>query len=315
MNFSEILHQWCPLAKGHHLTILTDDPQLTLASEIAQDCSPFMKTVQFRNISKTPLLSASDLPPHETEDLLIVLLSVETWMSGIHRLLSTFDSPKNWSAFSIMVRLSISRESLLQGILTKKTEIETLIHTLKTQAANKTLRIQNSAGTDLTILTRGFTALPYCCSPQQRHAFLPPSEVYTPLVEGVGEGQIAVDLTAGELRYGPKQIDLLGRCQDPLCIDIRNGQIQGFSGHSFAEILTKEFFSWKENCRLIVELGFGLSNMIPTGLIGVDESILETCHFGFGDNRLYGGNNEAPIHWDVVIQQPFWKIVKEGSSS
>jgi leucyl aminopeptidase (aminopeptidase T) len=56
---------------------------------------------------------------------------------------------------------------------------------------------------------------------------------------------------------------------------------------------------WKlpENCRKIVELGIGLSRMTPCGIIGIDESIAGTCHFGFGN----GSGNDAPIHLDVVV--------------
>jgi hypothetical protein len=42
--------------------------------------------------------------------------------------------------------------------------------------------------------------------------------------------------------------------------------------------------------------------MTPTGLIGVDESIIDTCHFGFGDSSVCG------MHLDIVTGNP--KITK-----
>ena len=51
-------------------------------------------------------------------------------------------------------------------------------------------------------------------------------------------------------------------------------------------------------CRELVELGQGLSKMEPTGLIGIDESIIDTCHFGIGDSEKCG------LHLDVVISNP-----------
>ena len=47
----------------------------------------------------------------------------------------------------------------------------------------------------------------------------------------------------------------------------------------------------------MVELGFGLSRMEPCGVIGIDENIAGTCHFGFGN----GSGNEAPVHLDLVV--------------
>lgn len=52
------------------------------------------------------------------------------------------------------------------------------------------------------------------------------------------------------------------------------------------------------DCRKLVELGQGLSQMEPTGLIGVDESILRSCHFGFGDGASCG------THLDMVLAEP-----------
>lgn len=53
-----------------------------------------------------------------------------------------------------------------------------------------------------------------------------------------------------------------------------------------------------------VELGQGLSNMDSAGLIGVDESILSSCHFGFGDGGTCG------THLDMVLTGP--KIERIG---
>ena len=46
----------------------------------------------------------------------------------------------------------------------------------------------------------------------------------------------------------------------------------------------------------VVELGHGLSDIEPTGIIGVDESMNGTCHIGIC--------NRNPYHLDVVIKNP-----------
>lgn len=69
-----------------------------------------------------------------------------------------------------------------------------------------------------------------------------------------------------------------------------------------AEFKSK-LFDLPTECRRIVELGQGLSEMKPTGLIGVDESIIDSCHFGFGDGWKCG------THLDVVIKDPTIKQI------
>lgn len=52
---------------------------------------------------------------------------------------------------------------------------------------------------------------------------------------------------------------------------------------------------------VVVELGHGLSDIQPTGIIGVDESMNGTCHFGIGTG--------SPFHLDLVVRNP--KINRE----
>ena len=72
-----------------------------------------------------------------------------------------------------------------------------------------------------------------------------------------------------------------------------------------AEELKEKLFSLSPDCRKLVELGQGLSKMKPTGLTGVDESIIDSCHFGFGDGGEYG------VHLDLVITEPTIEEVME----
>ena len=65
-----------------------------------------------------------------------------------------------------------------------------------------------------------------------------------------------------------------------------------------ADEFKSKLFDLPKECRRMVELGQGLSEMEPTGLIGVDESIIKSCHFGFGDGCTCG------THLDVVIKAP-----------
>ena len=59
----------------------------------------------------------------------------------------------------------------------------------------------------------------------------------------------------------------------------------------------------------IAELGIGTNpHAKPTGgMIIVDEKLLGTIHIAIGANRLFGGKNEATMHWD------FFKTMGKGS--
>lgn len=46
--------------------------------------------------------------------------------------------------------------------------------------------------------------------------------------------------------------------------------MEQFSGGPFADLLEEEFSKLNQNCKCVVELGYGLSSMQPTGLIGID---------------------------------------------
>jgi len=309
MSLSLLIPQWCPHVRGHHLYIVTDQAHLSLSQTLLEHSRMHIRGGQIINLDQTPITSVDQIPCKHENDLLVVMVSVDTFMGGANKLFPSFRTPQGWSAYSMMIRPGISKSSLEAGLATSLTEITNLENKLHTSAENKRLRITNSSGTDLIVHTRDFKALPYQCTPESRHAYLPPAEIYTPLWEDFSEGIIAVDLTVGELRYEGRLLHAFGLVEKPLLIEVSAGQIQKFSGHPFAEILTKEFSSWNENTRHVVELGFGLSSLLPTGLIGVDESILNTCHFGIGDNRFYGGTMAAPLHWDVVIKKPLWNDV------
>lgn len=309
MSLSLLIPRWCPQARGHHLNIVTDQACLSLSQSLLENACNHIKGGQVINLDQTPITSVDQIPCASENDLLVVNVSVDTFMAGANKLFPSFRSPQGWSAYSMMIRPGIDQTSFVAGLETSLSEIRNLESRLHTFAENKQLRITNPSGTDLLVRTREFKSLPYQCSPKNRHAYIPPAEIYTPLWENFSEGMIAVDLTVGELRYESRLLHAFGLVEKPLLVEISAGKIQTFSGHPYAEILTKEFSSWDENSRHVVELGFGLSSLQPTGLIGVDESILNTCHFGIGDNRFYGGTMVAPLHWDVVIKKPMWKDV------
>lgn len=232
-------------------------------------------------------------------DLLIVLLSIETFIkSGANNYFSPFSKPNWLSAKYIFIRLDISQKSLTQGLLTEKSIVYEKIEEMEQFVSNKLLRVTNKLGTDITFKINPFSTCSHEIVENGGFAFLPPSETSSEVLHGTAKGKIVVDVTVGQLFHYGKLIEYFGLVKSPVTIIVENGIVVDIYGNDLALELKEKLFSLPFDCRVMVELGQGLSKMKPTGLIGVDESIIDTCHFGFGD----GGN--CGTHLDVVISNP-----------
>ena len=160
------------------------------------------------------------------------------------------------------------------------------------------IRVTNKCGTDISFQITPFTTCSHEITADGGMAFLPPSETSSEIISTTANGKIVVDMTVGQLYHYGKLIDYFGLVSKPITLTIQDGVIIDIYGDQMAADFKEKLFSLPIECRQIVELGQGLSKMEPTGLIGVDESIIDSCHFGFGD----GGN--CGTHLDVVIKNP-----------
>lgn len=129
-------------------------------------------------------------------------------------------------------------------------------------------------------------------------AFLPPSETSAEVIPHTANGKIVVDVTVGQLYYYEKFLGQFGLVDEPVTMIVKDGLINDIKGGYMANELKNKLFALPKKCRILVELGHGLSKMTKTGLIGVDESIIDTCHFGIGDGASSG------VHLDVVVSKP-----------
>ena len=100
------------------------------------------------------------------------------------------------------------------------------------------------------------------------------------------------------------ELEMYGHYKAKVHLEVRDGKVCDIGGGRIAARLAEGLSHLEDSCREVIELGFGLSRMEPTGIIGIDESIAGTCHFGIGNDLGYGGTNDAPIHLDVVVQSP-----------
>jgi leucyl aminopeptidase (aminopeptidase T) len=138
--------------------------------------------------------------------------------------------------------------------------------------------------------------LPYNACSLGGNAFLPPAEISEELDRSTATGRIVADITVGELRFDAELIDPLGIVDAPVEIVVENGQVVDIRGGEIARRLKAGLDRLDHKLQVVVELGHGLSDLAPTRIIGVDESMNGTCHFGIGGFE--------PYHVDVVVRDP-----------
>ncbi len=295
MDFKSALTQWCYLSSDSRILIITDNIQCKTAKAIANQIPNNIEIVVIEHLDeameKAKRLSSSDL--------LIVLLSFDSFVKeGANKYFSPFRAPNDIVSKYIFIRLSISEESLLQGLSTPKSIVYDKISEMDTFNSNTNLRVTNDSGTDITLKIDSFNTCSHEVTNQCQYAFLPPSETSSVVMANTANGKIVVDVTVGQLYHYGNLLGDFGLVSTPVTIIVENGLIVDIYGNQMAEKLKEKLFALPIECREIVELGQGLSKMNPTGLIGVDESIVDTCHFGIGDGEKCG------VHLDVVISNP-----------
>lgn len=290
---AEFIGAWCGLSPNDRVVIVTDDVQEKLARELS---AAWQYNCEIQLFSGE---AGYAMPLDLCEgDLLIVLLTAKSFMNGANRFFSPFSKPRGLRAKYAFIRLDISRRSLLEGLSTDRSLVQRKIAEMSAYVGDATLHVGNDAGTDILLSVKPFTTCRHEITEAGGMAFLPPSETSAEVIAGAANGRIAVDCTVGQLyRYG-ELLGEFGLVPSTVYVDVKDGMVTDIYGCHMADELKQKLFALPEECRELVELGQGLSKMNPTGLIGVDESIIDTCHFGIGDGGKCG------LHLDIVIKKP-----------
>lgn len=225
------------------------------------------------------------------------------------RIFPNFSSPQGFAGISGVLRQRYPDKALLKHLLTDPATVRQTIVQVERYSGQK-LRITAPGETDLTLEVGPSCVLPYQVSEHKRHAFLPPAEAYLAVLLGSANGTLVVDVTVGELAtFERGVIDPLGLVDEPVRVTIVDGYATKIEGGEIARRLQAHLTELGQANRTVVELGFGLSQGEPTGIIGADECLQGTCHFGIGDDSFFGSKNPAKAHLDWVIREPRVEII------
>lgn len=299
MKFNTISTTWANLDKDAKVIIVTESntDRWELAEKIKHDNQSLVSEIYLFDIT------AGNYEKHiyalSENDLLLVMLTMTGFMEkGYRDIFSPFDKPMKLKSKYIFIRLDIPEKALLSGLRTDINKVEGIIADLKPLQKGVKVRVTTDKGMDITTQTKrneGDSALHHARD-LGGNAFLPPTEVSEELLEDSTNGTIVADVTVGEFRINGELIDKLGIVDEPVIIEVINGKVKSVSGGEIAERLKKCFALLPSEHHAVVELGHGLSDIEPTGIIGVDESMNGTCHIGIC--------NRNPYHLDVVIRNP-----------
>lgn len=158
---------------------------------------------------------------------------------------------------------------------------------------NQKYRITSSSGTDLFFESRRWIPLDF--------------EICTAPIEESIHGTIVVD---GALFFQ--------KIEEKIVFVIKKGKIQSIEAESpKGDLLVAEY--WKmterdmknsENMQL-AEIGIGFCNTaIISDCFMEAEAVTKTCHFCFGNNKCYGGENKSEFHGaSVLIKNPIFTCV------
>lgn len=300
MIISNLIQKWSRIDETSKVLIIVDDKQKSIADSIKEER---VYNVQIEYFTKKDEFF-SLLKSLKSSDLVMVLLSIDTYMeSGANEYFTAFGKPDWMMAKYIFVRLDISKESLIQGLSTDKGLVYNKIEEMEHFNSERIITVTSESGTDISFRVNPFTTCSHEITADGGIAFLPPSETSSDVVTDTANGKIVVDMTVGQLYHFGELIGDFGLVSEPVTIIVQSGFIADIYGDNMAAEFKEKLFSLPIECRKIVELGQGLSKMEPTGLIGVDESIIDSCHFGFGDGWKCG------THLDVVIKNPTIKQI------
>ncbi|GAB6109476.1 M29 family metallopeptidase [Fusibacter bizertensis] len=297
------LYNWFGDTSKSNLHLVTDSQQLKIAEWIQAGLNYNSCTIHNIDESEVLITNFEKLNPN---DYLVVILSFDSFIyKAMNRLYPTFRKPNDIVCRYVFIRLDISLKSLIEGLNTDDQLVKAKINHYLGVKNESQVTVISETGTSVSFRINKFGSFNHFISDASDTAFLPPSEIYAGIHLGSANGEVVVDLTLGQLHRDGKLLEKFGLISSPFKLIVANGKIVNVIGN---DLLKQQLSKFEDEASAIVELGIGLSQMEPTGIIGIDESILGTCHFGIGDGSFYGIDNKASIHLDVVLKDPQIRI-------
>ncbi|MFX1250644.1 MAG: hypothetical protein ACFFCZ_03435 [Promethearchaeota archaeon] len=317
MSYLNILQNVLYCQSGENLLILTDAKRKSFAEKFASaaqmiGCCTRTIVLPVKKGSKIPEFIMSLL---DDQDVLLTVFSFEgSQILQTEKFFPSFKRPEGFNGRSASVNRRINPHTLEEMFQVDYSLLEEYVDSfLETYQDAPYLQITADGGTDLIVKPREFKTLPFVVTPNTNHAYLPASEIFTTVVEDISFGRVVIDLTIGEFVIKGEEWEKFGLVSKPVTLEVEKGKITSISGDGpEAETLSTLLDKIGVSSKVVGELGLGLnSGTDACGFIAVDECLMDTAHFGLGNNIGYGGTNDSLVHLDCVFKNPKFNILKD----
>lgn len=124
---------------------------------------------------------------------------------------------------------------------------------------------------------------------------IPAGEVFTTIVEDSAHGTAVFDKV---YVYGSPVTDLK--------LTFKDGSVIAFDAADGKEKFAEYYNTLTPPDKLSAEFGIGINKAVKDviGCLHTDEKIAGTIHIAIGASIMYGGKNDAPVHFDMIMHKP-----------
>ncbi|GAB3701030.1 aminopeptidase [Halorubrum pallidum] len=163
------------------------------------------------------------------------------------------------------------------------------------QTSAESARITDDAGTELSVSLKGRSGFPIDDGFDRGLVVLPAGKSAITPVEGSAQGTVVVDYS----------IDGLGQLDNPVELTIQDGRVEGISGGTQADELSRLVESTGDCARNIAEApSIGTNPDVElTGNQATDKKRRGTMHIAIGDNITLGGSVACDLHLDMTLTE------------
>ncbi len=297
--WGEIIKNNIKMKKSDRVMIITDYNKLDIAHKLFKNVLDLSNKAMMIVI-KPPELDGEE-PPKDIQKMIdsVDVLFELTTFSITHTDLTKKALKKNCKVISMP---AVSEETL------KAIPVD----------SNKIIKLTEkiagllSSGSEIKIITKKGTNLSLNIKNKNGFVF-----------DGISENGKVINLPDGEACISPNTADgtlivdgsmppdsenewgVIGKIENQIKIEIKNGKISGISGSKESKILKKIFSHLDKKAKQVAEFGIGTNSEAKIiGNVTVDEKALGTIHIAFGNNSIFGGRNKTPVHLDAVIKKP-----------
>lgn len=292
-----VLKKCMNLKQSESCLIITDENKIQIANSFLESADKITKNIKLIQI---PVGTVNgEEPPRETaeqmKDFNVIIIITSKSLSWTKAREGATKAGSRIASMPGITKDTIQRCIDVPYMAMKST---TTGLAEKLSIADK-IEITSPGGTNLTLSVKGMKWHGHdsgIYDTPGKWGNLPSGETFVSPVETTTNGIAVIDASMAGI----------GKINHPIHITIKDGFAVDIKGSQEA----KDFKQMLDNVKSkkafnVAELGIGTNpKAIVTGSVLEDEKVLGTCHIAFGNNALFGGTTDVPIHVDGIIKKP-----------